>query len=64
MQLIVNEIYNALVGMLIFYICDTTKSSQQSYEIDTIIINILQMRKLGSETVNTKISLQQVVASS
>lgn len=43
MQLIVKEILYALVNVLIFYIHDPKKSSQQ-YGIDTIIIIILQMR--------------------
>lgn len=44
MQLIVKSYY-ALGNVLIFYIHDPKKSSQQ-YGIDTIIIIVLQMRNL------------------
>lgn len=38
------KFYYALVSVLIFYIHDPMKSSQQPYEIDTIMIITLQMR--------------------
>ena len=48
MQLIfkLKQYYYALVNVLVFYIHDPKKSSQQQYGLDTIIILVLQMRNL------------------
>ena len=48
MQLIfkLKKYYYALVNVLVFYIHDPKKSSQQQYGLDTIIILVLQMRNL------------------
>ena len=55
MQLIfkLKKYYYALVNVLVFYIHDPKKSSQQQYGLDTIIILVLQMRNLRFRVVGS-----------